>query len=49
MVSAFAVWMTSNWPARSELDRLSMSTATTPSMESRYGRSSPVMPFGPRQ
>ena len=32
MVSAFAVCMTSNWPERSALERLSMSTATTASM-----------------
>ena len=49
MLSAFDVWMMSNWPERSAFDRLSMSTATTPSTESRYGRFSPVMPFGPRQ
>ena len=27
MVSEFDVWMTSNWPDRSALERLSMSTA----------------------
>ena len=49
MASELAVCMASNWPDRSAFWRLSMSTAATASMASRYGRSSPVMPFGPRQ
>ena len=49
MVSELAVWMASNCPDCSELLRLSMSTATTASMASRYGSSSPVIPLGPRQ
>jgi len=49
MVSPIDVIMMSNSPDRVELKRLSSSTATTASMASRYGRSSPVIPFGPRQ
>ena len=49
MVSPIDVIMMSKSPERTEFERLSLSTATTYSISSRYGSSSPVMPFGPRQ
>ena len=47
MVSPIDVTIASKSPERTELDRPSSSTATTNSILSRYGRSSPVIPFGP--
>ena len=49
MVSPIDVIMMSKSPARTALERLSSSTATTYSIPSRYGSCSPVIPFGPRQ
>ena len=49
MASELAVCMASISPDRRAFTRLSTSTNTCASMASRYGKVSPVMPFGPRQ